>query len=584
MSYMALYRKWRPDTFEEVKGQDHVVTTLKNQIINNRIGHAFLFCGTRGTGKTSIAKLFAKAVNCEHPINGSPCNECAACRAIADGSSMNVIEIDAASNNGVDNIRQIREEVQYSPSEGKYKVYIIDEVHMLTQGAFNALLKTLEEPPAYVIFILATTESHKIPITISSRCQKYEFRRISVETISDRLMELLGREQIEAEKKAVDYIAKAADGSMRDALSILDQCIAFNIGKELTYENVLDTIGAVDIDVFARLLDCVIKLDVVGAIDLVDEVVWQGRELSRFVSEFTWFLRNVLLVKVSPEADQKLDMSAENLERLRQLAAQIDTDALIRYINIFSDTSVNIKYAVQKRIVLELAVIKLCKPEMETDYSALLDRVRVLEQKLESGAAGSVVAGNNGIGSSVSEGVTASAEATVQGAGAVSQELLDQICTRLKQEGMQIGNAPAMGEADIEAASKKLSEQLKKELPEANYNELREFVEQWDIIMDGYQNITKKFLEKARININEAKDGLYLAYVQNEDNKQAIAYFEGKERMAALREHIEKVTGRQVKIELRLSQRTVMQHRRSRRMILRKSILLFSMNKNIKKS
>ena len=528
MSYMALYRKWRPDTFEEVKGQDHVVTTLKNQIINNRIGHAFLFCGTRGTGKTSIAKLFAKAVNCEHPINGSPCNECTACRAIADGSSMNVIEIDAASNNGVDNIRQIREEVQYSPSEGKYKVYIIDEVHMLTQGAFNALLKTLEEPPAYVIFILATTESHKIPITISSRCQKYEFRRISVETISDRLMELLGREQIEAEKKAVDYIAKAADGSMRDALSILDQCIAFNIGKELTYENVLDTIGAVDIDVFARLLDCVIKLDVVGAIDLVDEVVWQGRELSRFVSEFTWFLRNVLLVKVSPEADQKLDMSAENLERLRQLAAQIDTDALIRYINIFSDTSANIKYAVQKRIVLELAVIKLCKPEMETDYSALLDRVRVLEQKLESGSAGLVVAGNNGIGSSVSEGVTASAGATVQGAGAVSQELLDQICTRLKQEGMQIGNAPAMGEADIEAASKKLSEQLKKELPEANYNELREFVEQWDIIMDGYQNITKKFLEKARININEAKDGLYLAYVQNEDNKQAIAYFEAK--------------------------------------------------------
>ena len=553
MSYMALYRKWRPDTFEEVKGQDHVVTTLKNQIINNRIGHAFLFCGTRGTGKTSIAKLFAKAVNCEHPVNGSPCNECAACRAIADGSSMNVIEIDAASNNGVDNIRQIREEVQYSPSEGKYKVYIIDEVHMLTQGAFNALLKTLEEPPSYVIFILATTESHKIPITISSRCQKYEFRRISVETISDRLMELLGREQIAAEKKAIDYVAKAADGSMRDALSILDQCIAFNIGKELTYENVLDTIGAVDIDVFARLLDCVIRLDVVGAIDLVDEVVWQGRELSRFVSEFTWFLRNVLLVKVSPEADQKLDMSAENLERLRQLAAQLETDALIRYINIFSDTSANIKYAVQKRIVLELAVIKLCKPEMETDYSALLDRVRVLEQKLENGAAGSVVSGNNnGEGSSASAGVTALAGEAVQGAGAVSQELLDQICARLKQEGMQIGNAPAMGDAEIEAASKKLSEQLKKELPEANYNELKEFVEQWDIIMEGYQNITKKFLEKARINMNEARDGLYLAYVQNEENKQAIAYFDGTERMAALREHIEQVTGRQVKIELKV--------------------------------
>lgn len=555
MSYMALYRKWRPDTFEEVKGQDHVVTTLKNQIINNRIGHAFLFCGTRGTGKTSIAKLFAKAVNCEHPVNGSPCNECAACRAIADGSSMNVIEIDAASNNGVDNIRQIREEVQYSPSEGKYKVYIIDEVHMLTQGAFNALLKTLEEPPSYVIFILATTESHKIPITISSRCQKYEFRRISVETISDRLMELLGREQIAAEKKAIDYVAKAADGSMRDALSILDQCIAFNIGKELTYENVLDTIGAVDIDVFARLLDCVIKMDVVGAIDLVDEVVWQGRELSRFVSEFTWFLRNVLLVKVSPEADQKLDMSAENLDRLRQLAAQIDTDALIRYINIFSETSANIKYAVQKRIVLELAVIKLCKPEMETDYSALLDRVRVLEQKLENGAYASMTVENSGMDRSSTAGVTVSSGtgiAVPAGTGAVSQELLDQICTKLKQEGIRLGGSPVPGDTEIEASSKKLSEQLKKELPEANYNELKEFIEQWDVIMDGYQNITKKFLEKAKINVNEARDGLYLAYVQNEDNKRAIAYFEGKERMAALREHIEQVTGRQVKIELKV--------------------------------
>ena len=554
MAYTALYRKFRPISFNEMVGQEHITKTLKNQIVANRVGHAYLFSGGRGTGKTSAAKIMARAINCLHPKeDGEPCNECEICKAILDGSLTDVVEMDAASNNSVEDVRAIRDEVNFLPTVAKYRVYIIDEVHMLTQGAFNALLKTLEEPPSYVIFILATTESHKIPITISSRCQKYEFRRISVETISDRLMELLGREQIAAEKKAIDYVAKAADGSMRDALSILDQCIAFNIGKELTYENVLDTIGAVDIDVFARLLDCVIRLDVVGAIDLVDEVVWQGRELSRFVSEFTWFLRNVLLVKVSPEADQKLDMSAENLERLRQLAAQLETDALIRYINIFSDTSANIKYAVQKRIVLELAVIKLCKPEMETDYSALLDRVRVLEQKLENGAAGSVVSGNNnGEGSSASAGVTALAGEAVQGAGAVSQELLDQICARLKQEGMQIGNAPAMGDAEIEAASKKLSEQLKKELPEANYNELKEFVEQWDIIMEGYQNITKKFLEKARINMNEARDGLYLAYVQNEENKQAIAYFEGKERMAALREHIEQVTGRQVKIELKV--------------------------------
>ena len=275
MSYVALYRKWTPDTFDEVKGQDHIVTTLRNQIKNDRLGHAFLFCGTRGTGKTSIAKIFAKACNCEHPVDGSPCNECASCRAISDGSSLNVIEIDAASNNGVDNIRQIREEVAYPPTEGKYKVYIIDEVHMLSPGAFNALLKTLEEPPSYVIFILATTESHKIPITISSRCQKYDFRRIPVDVISDRLEELMNREGLDADKKAIDYIAKSGDGSMRDALSILDQCVAFNLGQKLTYDNVLETIGAVDIDTFARLLECVLESDVEHAIDVVDEVVWQ---------------------------------------------------------------------------------------------------------------------------------------------------------------------------------------------------------------------------------------------------------------------------------------------------------------------
>lgn len=243
MSYTALYRKFRPQEFEDVKGQDHIVTTLKNQIKADRIGHAYLFCGTRGTGKTTIAKIFAKAVNCEHPVDGSPCGECPTCKAIAAGSSMNVIEIDAASNNGVDNIRQIREEVEYRPTEGKYKVYIIDEVHMLSIGAFNALLKTLEEPPSYVIFILATTEAHKIPITILSRCQRYDFRRISIDTIAGRLTDLMEKEQVNVEERAIRYIAKAADGSMRDALSLLDQCIAFYLGQELTYEKVLEKIG-----------------------------------------------------------------------------------------------------------------------------------------------------------------------------------------------------------------------------------------------------------------------------------------------------------------------------------------------------
>ncbi|WP_337606413.1 DNA polymerase III subunit gamma/tau [Claveliimonas sp.] len=234
MGYMALYRKFRPGEFEDVKGQDAIVTTLKNQIRTDRIGHAYLFCGTRGTGKTTVAKIFAKAVNCEHPNEGSPCGECAMCRSIAAGTSMNVIEIDAASNNGVDNIREIREEVAYRPTEGKYKVYIIDEVHMLSIGAFNALLKTLEEPPEYVIFILATTEAHKIPVTILSRCQRYDFKRISIDTISGRLDELIKKEGLDVEEKAVRYIARMADGSMRDALSLLDQCAAFYIGQRLT--------------------------------------------------------------------------------------------------------------------------------------------------------------------------------------------------------------------------------------------------------------------------------------------------------------------------------------------------------------
>ena len=273
MSYTALYRKFRPSTFDQVKGQDHIVQTLKNQINANRIGHAYLFCGTRGTGKTSVAKIFAKAVNCEHPVDGSPCNECETCRGITNGSAMNVIEIDAASNNGVDNIRQIRDEIQYSPSSGKYTVYIIDEVHMLSIGAFNALLKTLEEPPAYVIFILATTEPHKIPITILSRCQRYDFKRISIDTIAARLSELMEKESIEVEDKAIRYVAKAADGSMRDALSLLDQCIAFYLGQKLTYDNVLDVLGAVDNEIFSRLTRSVIDSDVTTSLNILDEIM-----------------------------------------------------------------------------------------------------------------------------------------------------------------------------------------------------------------------------------------------------------------------------------------------------------------------
>lgn len=385
MSYTALYRKFRPNTFEDVKGQDHIVTTLKNQIQADRIGHAFLFCGTRGTGKTTVAKILARAVNCEHPVNGSPCNECAACKGILSGTSMNVIEIDAASNNGVDNIREIREEVAYRPTQGKYKVYIIDEVHMLSAGAFNALLKTLEEPPSYVIFILATTEAHKIPVTILSRCQRYDFHRISIDTITERLKELMEKEQVDAEERALRYVAKAGDGSMRDSLSLLDQCIAFYLGEKLTYDRVLDVLGTVDHEVFSRLLRQVLAGNVSGCIHILEELLTGGKELGQFVSDFTWYLRNLLLVKTSEHAEEVLDVSTENLQALLEESEMIESDTLMRYIRVFSELSSQLRYATQKRVMVEIGLIKLCRPAMETNLDSVLDRLRVLEEKMGRG-------------------------------------------------------------------------------------------------------------------------------------------------------------------------------------------------------
>ncbi len=383
MGYTALYRKFRPDSFAEVKGQEAIVQTLKNQINADRIGHAYLFCGTRGTGKTTIAKILAKAVNCEHPVDGNPCNECPTCKAISAGRSMNVIEIDAASNNGVDNIREIREETTYSPTEGKYKVYIVDEVHMLSIGAFNALLKTLEEPPSYVIFILATTEAHKIPITILSRCQRYDFKRISITTIADRLMDLVNREEVDVEEKAIRYIARKADGSMRDALSLLDQCIAFYLGKRLTYDNVLEVLGAVDTEVFSKMMRLIMARDVRELMKMLEDLVMQGRELGQFVTDFTWYLRNLLLVKTSDELEDVLDVSSDNLVLLKEEAAMVKETSLIRFIRIFSELSNQMRYETSKRVALEVALIKLCKPEMERDMVSILERIRVLEEQVE---------------------------------------------------------------------------------------------------------------------------------------------------------------------------------------------------------
>lgn len=495
MSYTALYRKFRPDEFEDVKGQDAIVRTLKNQINADRIGHAYLFCGTRGTGKTTVAKIFAKAVNCEHPVDGSPCGECAMCKSIAAGTSMNVIEIDAASNNGVDNIREIREEVTYRPTEGKYKVYIIDEVHMLSIGAFNALLKTLEEPPEYVIFILATTEAHKIPITILSRCQRYDFKRISIETIAARLRELIDKEGWDVEDKAVRYIAKMADGSMRDSLSLLDQCAAFYMNETLTYDHVLEVLGAVDTEVFSRLLRQLLAMDVHQVIETVDELVMQGRELSQLAADFTWYLRNLLLVKSSDNMEDVLDVSSENLALLKEEAQMIDSDTLIRYIRIFSDLTNQLKYATQKRVLLEVTLIKLCRPAMDQNKDALLDRIRAIEKQLEEGAW----------------------EAPV------------------RERIVYASDAKEAGEP-----------KPKSELPQALNEDVKAVAKDFRMIINEASPMLRTYLKKARLSAGEGNR--LLIVLPDELSASAVATPEHKEEIQSL---IEQKIGKKVEIDVR---------------------------------
>lgn len=491
MSYQALYRKWRPQVFADVKGQDHIVKTLQNQIGSGRIGHAYLFCGTRGTGKTTVAKILARAVNCEHPVDGSPCGECPSCRQIAAGTSLNVVEIDAASNNGVENIREIREQVQYPPTEGKYRVYIIDEVHMLSTGAFNALLKTLEEPPSYVIFILATTEVHKIPITVLSRCQRYDFRRITLDTITARLKELTEAENMPVEDKALRYVAKAGDGSMRDALSLLDQCAAFHFGETLTYEHVLDVLGAVDNSVFRDLFhairenrtkDCILKLE---------EMVVQGRELSQFVVDFIWFLRNLLLLKTADDAEDLLDMSEDNLAQMREDAALVDENTLMRYIRVFSELSNQIRFANQKRVLIELAFIKLTKPEMDQNMDSILERLERLERMVEEGipampAGGYAPAQNAGISGDPMMGTAQMyAQPAYDGAGAPRNGAGPAGQPAQNPAGMQ--NPPASGQA---------YEPRTVSLPKAQLEDLNMIRNEWGkIVRDMGMSIRPSFRE-----------------------------------------------------------------------------------------
>lgn len=385
MAYTALYREWRPRTFNDVVGQEHITTTLKNQILNNRIAHAYLFCGTRGTGKTSTAKVFAKALNCLNLKDGEPCNECEMCKKINEGLAIDVTELDAASNNGVDKIRDIIDDVKYPPQEAKYKVYIMDEVHMLSAGAVNAFLKTLEEPPNNVIFILATTDPQKLPITILSRCQRFDFKRINNSEITARLRKIVNEQNVLADERSLNLIARVSDGAMRDSLSILDQAISMGNGN-VDYGTVVSMLGLVTNEHLFKLANAVIQRSVEKGIEIIEEVIYSGKDIYLFIKDLIAHYRNLLMVKVTNNPEEVLDMSEENIALIKEQGARLRAEEIMRCIRILQEAENNAKLSKQSRLYCELAVIKMCKIEYDTSSEVILTRLNKLEESLRNGS------------------------------------------------------------------------------------------------------------------------------------------------------------------------------------------------------
>ena len=384
MAYQAIYRKWRPMVFEDVVGQTHITKTLQNQLESGRCGHAYLFCGTRGTGKTTCAKIFSKAVNCLSPKNGSPCNECAICRGIQDGSIMDVFEIDAASNNGVDNVREIIEDAKYVATEAKYRVYIIDEVHMLSGGAFNALLKTLEEPPEHVIFILATTEAHKVPQTILSRCQRFDFKRIKPDDIIRRMREIAMGDGLTLTDDAYRLLAQLADGSMRDGLSILERCVSA-VGTNLTYDAITDALGISGKGPLFKIADAVNDGDAQSVLETINTLSSDGKDLHVFIDNLIEHYRNLMVCKVTESPDAILTCDEEEIIKLKAQAEKTSFEKLSHAVSSLSAKRADAKWVKEPRVIYELCLIKLAKPELESSYDAILDRLAECEDKIKNG-------------------------------------------------------------------------------------------------------------------------------------------------------------------------------------------------------
>ncbi len=390
--YQALYRKWRPKDFGDVYGQPHVTRTLRSQLESGRISHAYLFTGSRGTGKTTCAKILSKAVNCLNPVDGNPCNECEICRGIENGSILDVIEIDAASNNGVDNIRDLREEANFTPANAKYRVYIIDEVHMLSIGAFNALLKTLEEPPSHVIFILATTEIHKLPSTILSRCQRFDFKRIAPEDITARLMYVAEKENVNLTSNAASLIARIADGGMRDALSLLDRCFA--MGTDIDENAVSDAAGIAGTVHLFSFSEFVANGDFTSSLRLVSKLHSESCDIDSLCTELTLHFRNLMVAKTVGDCEGLIVCSKDELAKTKERASQLKLSKILSCIEILEQTAKNIKNAANKKIQLEAAVIKMCAPSSSSGEGISADleeRISAIEEKLLSLASGAVI-------------------------------------------------------------------------------------------------------------------------------------------------------------------------------------------------
>ena len=509
--YKALYRKHRPDSFDGIVGQDMVIRTLKNQIKNGQIAHAYLFCGPRGTGKTSTAKVFSKAINCENIKEDGPCGVCDVCESMASGSNMDIIEIDAASNNSVDDVRDLREKVKFPPTKGSYKVYIIDEVHMLSQGAFNALLKTLEEPPKHVVFILATTEPHKLPATILSRCQRFDFKRIGQGTIVEWIRSIAQKEGLDIEESALYSIARQAEGGARDALSLLDQSMGL-YGKKISNEGILSILGTASQDFLFTTVDDLIAGRVQGLLEAINKLVDNGKDLSVFVKGLNGHLRDMLVAKLCDKPSDLIDRESSELDRLINQAQGASETRLVRAVEILSELLAYIKKSSQPRILLELALIKICRPSQEDSYDALIDRIELLEKQVKDNS--------QRLPRQMTEAVAVYEKEPSPNA---SIDIVERVPAK---EDYESDPGPESSlEPDSIPMPKDEGAKAKVKDPMANWSQILELVRKDRIAIYGLLADAKPRLKENRLILYfPPMQGFYAAAIDKEDNK---AYLEG---------------------------------------------------------